>query len=48
MSVARVHTNVCDVGACVSACVCIFKMTQEVVVLTNRMAYGALLFGNHE
>lgn len=40
-----VHVGVC-VYACV--CVCVFKMTQGVVVLTNRMAYGALLFGNHE
>lgn len=29
-------------------CVGVFKMTQGVVALTNRMAYGALLFGNHE
>ncbi len=29
-------------------CECVFKMTQGVVALINRTAYGALLFGNHE
>lgn len=43
-----VHKCRCMVSVFLCMCVCIFKTTQGVVALTNRITYGALLFGNHK
>ena len=49
MSVMHAHVIV-KKCRCMCQCLwlCVFKMTHGVVILTNRMAYGALLFGNHK